>query len=84
MPGFGFGKRPKPRKFDFIPRYYDPDKEELESRLAQYKDEMNEEERAKHRIRTGLRNKYYGDSVKRSCPNCGHVMQPPKKVQIEE
>jgi len=66
MPGFGFGKRPKPRKFDFIPRYYDPDKEELESRLAQYKDEMNEEERAKHRIRTGLRNKYYGDSEFRS------------------
>ena len=28
--------------------------------------------------------KYYGDEVKRKCPNCGHVMQPPKKVQIED
>lgn len=28
--------------------------------------------------------KYYGDTDKRSCPNCGHVMQPPKKVQIED
>jgi 3-hydroxyanthranilate 3,4-dioxygenase len=28
--------------------------------------------------------KYYGDTDKRSCPNCGEVMQPPKKVQIEE
>ncbi len=28
--------------------------------------------------------KYYGDKDKRTCPNCGEVMQPPKKVQIEE
>lgn len=28
--------------------------------------------------------KYYGDESKRKCPNCGHVMQPPKKVQIED
>jgi 3-hydroxyanthranilate 3,4-dioxygenase len=28
--------------------------------------------------------KYYGDDTKRKCPNCGKVMQPPKKVQIEE
>ena len=27
--------------------------------------------------------KYYSDSDKRSCPNCGEVMQPPKKVQID-
>ncbi|MGM5469633.1 3-hydroxyanthranilate 3,4-dioxygenase [Flavobacteriaceae bacterium LMO-SS05] len=26
---------------------------------------------------------YYKDENKRSCPNCGAVMQPPKKVQIE-
>ena len=27
--------------------------------------------------------KYYGDKDKRACPNCGEVMQPPKKVQID-
>jgi len=27
--------------------------------------------------------KYYNDKEKRSCPNCGEVMQPPKKVQID-
>ncbi|RIA08800.1 3-hydroxyanthranilate 3,4-dioxygenase [Flavobacteriaceae bacterium MAR_2010_72] len=26
---------------------------------------------------------YYSDTAKRSCPNCGAVMQPPKKVQID-
>ena len=29
--------------------------------VANYKEGMNEEEKAKHRIRAGLRNKYYGD-----------------------
>jgi 3-hydroxyanthranilate 3,4-dioxygenase len=28
--------------------------------------------------------KYYGDEGKRVCPNCGALMQPPKKVQIED
>ena len=27
---------------------------------------------------------YYGDSEKRSCPNCSAVMQPPKKVQLDD
>ncbi len=27
---------------------------------------------------------YYNDENKRSCPNCGAVMQPPKKVQIDD
>jgi len=27
--------------------------------------------------------KYYNDKDKRSCPNCGEVMQPPKKVQVD-
>lgn len=27
---------------------------------------------------------YYGDMKKRKCPNCGEVMQPPKKVQLED
>lgn len=28
--------------------------------------------------------KYYSDSDKRKCPNCGEIMQPPKKVQLAE
>lgn len=27
---------------------------------------------------------YYGDMEKRKCPNCGEVMQPPKKVKIDD
>ena len=27
--------------------------------------------------------KYYGDDEKRCCSNCGAVMEPPKKVQVE-
>ena len=33
---FGMGKRPKHRNFDYTPRYYDPDKEDLERRMAPY------------------------------------------------
>lgn len=52
----GFGKRTKHRSFDYIPRYYDPEKEELEARLKQYKktdtpSEGNDTELAKQRIR---------------------------------
>ena len=66
MPGFGFGKRPKPRRFDYIPRFYDEAKEELEERMKKYKGDMSEEEKVKHRISSGLRNKYYGDPAYRS------------------
>jgi hypothetical protein len=62
MPGIGFGKRPQPRKFDFIPRFYDAQKEELEQRLAQYDESNRDEEKAKNRIKSGLRNRYYGDA----------------------
>ncbi|TYB79283.1 3-hydroxyanthranilate 3,4-dioxygenase [Bizionia myxarmorum] len=27
--------------------------------------------------------KYYSDTQKRQCPNCGETMEPPKKVQID-
>lgn len=65
MPGFGFGKRPKPRRFDYIPRYYDEAKEELQNRLDKYDESISKEEMAKHRIRSGLRNKYYADPAYR-------------------
>jgi 3-hydroxyanthranilate 3,4-dioxygenase len=27
---------------------------------------------------------YYGDLDKRTCPNCGSIMEPPKKVQVHD
>lgn len=33
---FGFGKRPKHRSFDYVPRYYDAEKEDLQNRLSTY------------------------------------------------
>ena len=55
----GFGKRTKHRSFDYIPRYYDPEKEELQQRLRKYKIEPDADskntELAKQRIRGGFR-----------------------------
>ena len=53
-----FGKRIKNRQFDYNPRFYDPDKEALESRLKMYKAEAESSELAKERIRGGFRRKY--------------------------
>lgn len=59
---FGFGGKLKPRKFDFIPRYYDEEKEELRNRLGKYEGDASKEEEVKHRIKSGFRQKYYGDN----------------------
>jgi hypothetical protein len=56
-----FNNTPKNKKFDFIPRYYDPKKEGLEDIVNAYKD-PNDPDAVKNRIRSGLRNKYRGDS----------------------
>jgi len=55
-----FGKRPKHRSFDYIPRYYDPEKEEMQQRLKRYKQtesqaNVGDAELAKQRIRGGFR-----------------------------
>jgi hypothetical protein len=64
---FGFNKRPQHRSFDYVPRFYDKDKEELEKRLQKYKDEgVDPTELAKHRIKSGLRSKYRVDESYRS------------------
>lgn len=57
-----FNKTPKHKKFDYIPRYYDPKKEELEQLVNAYEDPSNADS-AKRRIKAGLRNKYRGDST---------------------
>jgi len=66
----GFGGRAKPRTFDYIPRYYDPVKEELDERLRKY-DAMygdqpvnrdpNDISQMAERIKSNLRKKHYGD-----------------------
>ncbi len=55
---FQFGKRIKHRQFDYHPRFYDPDKEELENRVKKYDRSATEFEISKERIRGGLRRKY--------------------------
>jgi len=62
---FGFGGKVKPRKFDFIPRYYDEMKDDLDSRLDRFKEE-SEQERVKHRIRQGIRQKFNADNTYRT------------------
>ena len=65
----GFGNRAKPKEFGFIPRYYDPVKEELEERIKKFKqptDEVENVENTKDRIKAGLRMKHYGDPNFRS------------------
>lgn len=61
MLSFGFGKRPKHRKFDYLPRYYDAEKETLEKRINQYKGDLSDEAKMKERISSQLRHRYIGD-----------------------
>lgn len=57
----GFGKRPKHKKFGYIPRFYDEEKEALENTLNQYKGTLTDADKVKRRISTGLRQRYVGD-----------------------
>jgi hypothetical protein len=72
MIGIGFGKRTKPKPFGFIPRYYDPAKEELQERLKKYDESTAEDsdfENMKLRIKSGLKMKFYGDINERNISN---------------
>jgi len=53
-----FGKKIKNRRFDYIPRYYDPDKEEFEQRMKLYKRQGSDTELAKQKIKGGFRRSY--------------------------
>jgi len=61
---FSFNKRIKHRTFDYTPRYYDPQKEELKERLAQYENDGEgiNLEKTKQRIQSGLKSKYRADA----------------------
>jgi len=59
---FSFGKRVKPKKFDYIPMHYDAAKEELENRMAKYGEtKISDSDLAKARIRSGIRLKARGN-----------------------
>ena len=53
-----FGKKIKNRKFDYIPRYYDPEKEQFEQRMKLYKRQGNDADLAKEKIRGSFRRSY--------------------------
>jgi len=63
MSFFRMGSRFKHRSFDYIPRFYDPAKEELENRIKGYNEKADATEIAKSRIRKGFR-KGNGDTRK--------------------
>jgi len=60
---FGFGKRHKPKKFGYIPMYYDKDKEDLEDRLSRYSDkkDVDQSELVKRRISSGFKSRGRAD-----------------------
>lgn len=66
-----FGKRtlfrvPKHQQFQYKPMYYDPQKEELEDRLAELRErEKNDVEGTKARIASGIRSSYMADQTYR-------------------
>lgn len=64
---FGWTPKIKHRNFEYIPRFYDPEKEAFQERLQMLKDKYGDKadldaEKMKHRIRQGLRSKANGES----------------------
>jgi len=58
-----FGKRPKHKKFGYIPRFYDEEKDQLQQRIDQHKGAVSDKDKVKQRISSGLRNRYVGDAA---------------------
>jgi hypothetical protein len=52
---FNFFRTPKPQQYRYIPRYWDPAKEDLEARLGRYKEDGDNVEAMKSRISANLR-----------------------------
>ncbi|PIE86385.1 MAG: hypothetical protein CSA05_00785 [Bacteroidia bacterium] len=65
-------KVPKHNVFEYKPRYYDPDKEDLEERIAQAKreigvyDENEKQSDRKRRIKGQMRRQYHQERLSRS------------------
>lgn len=63
---FGWGPKFTQHTFGYVPRFYDPDKEELEERIKMLEEKYGEKseldaEKMKMRIKKGLRTKNYGN-----------------------
>lgn len=58
----GFGKVPRHRKFDYIPRHYDPEKEALLDRVDRHSPDKSNSDKMKARITDSLRQGYVGDA----------------------
>ena len=76
---FGFGKRPRHKSFDYKPRYYDQEKEDLEARLGKYNEEEKDNTEAmKSRIRGGfrkpIRRSYETDEYKRALKRSNRIV----------
>ncbi len=62
MAVFKFFRIPRHQKFNYIPRYYDPEKEAIKERVDQaMKQQDNSAEAMKSRISSGLRRGHGGD-----------------------
>lgn len=58
---FNFGKTIKPQRFNYIPRYYDPEKEERDARIKRAMGMAGDDSEAmKTRILSDLRNRKRG------------------------
>ena len=58
---FSFFKTPRHQKFEYKPRYWDPEKEELNRRIEAAKRENKDPDAIKSRISSGMRRHYkYG------------------------
>lgn len=51
----GFFKQPSHQSFEYLPRYYNPDKEELEQKKKMYGEDKAAEDEVKSRISSGFR-----------------------------
>jgi len=76
---FGFGKRPKHKSFEYTPRYYDPDKEDLKNRLSKYDESTkNDPEAIKARIKGGfskpITRSYESDAYKKALKRSNKVV----------
>ncbi len=78
----GFGKRPKHRSFDYTPRYYDPDKDDLKRRMAPYltdkEKSVQDADAVKSRIRGSFKRsigtKYESDLYKQSLRRSNRIV----------
>ena len=66
-----WGSSIKARRFDYIPRYYDPQKEERELRIKKMRQDEDgvDTELSQSRIRAGFRQKYRPQSTRHSQMN---------------